>query len=121
MTPNRLCGHPDSDVDRDGELVYLSYAHDLGATDQENGRRGAAQAERASKGASDAKLVPASSGHDGGWIVFFSSRFRQSGWQPFWAEVGPVRAQGGYTRGTGTNTGPHIKGPRCLINLPGKL
>jgi len=36
MTPNRLCGHPDSDVDWDGELVFLSYLlHDLGATDQE--------------------------------------------------------------------------------------
>lgn len=117
MTPNRLCGHPECD----GELVFLSYVlPDLGATDQENGRRGAAHAERASR-ASDAKLVPASSGHDGRWIVFFSSLFRQSGWQPFWAEVGPARAEGAYTRGTGTNTGPHIKGPRCLINLPGKL
>jgi hypothetical protein len=51
MTPNRLCGHPDSDVDWVGELVFLGYAlHDLGATDQENGRRGAAHAERAPRG-----------------------------------------------------------------------
>jgi hypothetical protein len=39
--------------------VFLSYAlHDLGATERENGRRGAAHAERASEGASDGKLVP---------------------------------------------------------------
>ena len=56
--------------------MFLCYVpHDLGATDQENARRGAAQAERASKGASDAKLVPASSGHDGGWIVVFFESF----------------------------------------------
>ena len=47
MTPNRLCGHPECD----GELVFLSYVlPDLGATDQENGRPGAAHAERASGG-----------------------------------------------------------------------
>jgi hypothetical protein len=54
--------------------VFLSYVpHDLGATDQENARRRAAQAERASKGASDAKLAPASSGYDGDGLSFFES------------------------------------------------
>jgi hypothetical protein len=113
VTPNRLCGHPESEVDCDRELVFLSYAlHDLGATERENGRRGAAHAERASEGASDGKLVPGEFRPRRQVDCFFRGLFRQSGWQPFRAEVGLRGPVGAYTRGTGTNTGPHIKGPR---------
>jgi hypothetical protein len=89
VTPNRLCGHPESEADCDRELVFFSYAlHDLGATERENGRRGAAHAERASEGASDGKLVPGEFRPRRQVDCFFSTLFRQSGWQPFRAEVG---------------------------------
>ena len=112
MTPNRLCGHPESEVDWDRELVFLSYAlHDLGATERENGRRGAAHAERASEGASDGKLVPGEFRPRRQGIVFFSSLFRQSGWQPFRAEVG-LRGPRGRTLGEpGPTQAPISKGP----------
>ena len=122
MTPNRLCGHPESEVDCDRELVFLSYAlHDLGATEQENGRRGAAHAERVSKGASDGKLVPGEFRPRREVDCLFFRVFSKIWSAAVLSRGGTARTVGAYTRGTGTNTGPHIKGPRCLINLPGKL
>jgi hypothetical protein len=100
ITPNHLCGHPDSDVDSDGELVFLSYVpHDLGATDQGSDRRGAAQAERAAKGASDAKLVPASSGHDGRCIVRFFESFSTTWLTAVLARGGACAGRGGVDSG----------------------
>ena len=107
VTPNRLSGHPDSEVDCDGDLVSLSYAlHDLGATEQENGRRGAAHAERASEGASDGKLVPGEFRLRREVDCLFFKSFSTIWLAAVLGRGGAARAEGAYTRGTGTNTGP---------------
>jgi hypothetical protein len=91
------------------------------ATDQENLHRGAAHAERASNGTSDAET---SSGEfrprqevDSLFFEYISTIWMAA----VSSRGGATRAEVAYTRGTGTNTGPQIKGPRCLISLPGKL
>jgi hypothetical protein len=80
-----------------------------------------APAPPARPGSTARGLVPvaASSGPCSRVDCLFFQSFSTT-WLAVVGQVGDA-GQGAYTLRTGTETGPHIEGPGCLISLPGKL